>query len=79
MNIYNFDYNEKARTLHVEFSLLNDNDTTYRQIELIYEDVAFYAPSIILENEMMQITTEEVIEILEEYFLQNELPEEQFF
>lgn len=78
MNIHNFFYNEKTRSLHVEFSMKDDADSTYRHIDLIYEDVAYYAPTIILENDMPNIIEEEIIEILQEYFNKNDLPEEQF-
>ena len=51
MNIIEYYYNDDNRMLHVEFSTNQDGDSSYRVLELILEDVMFYSPSIIHEDD----------------------------
>jgi len=78
MNIINFYYNEDTRRLYVEFSQLNDGDNVYRTIELSFKDVQYYSPIIIGKNDLDLIDNDFIIEVLDGYFKDNDLPEEKF-
>lgn len=78
MNIIDFYYNEDTRGLYIEFSLLNDVDNVYRTIELSFKDVEYYSPTIITKNDMDSIDKDLIIDILNQYFDENDLPEEKF-
>lgn len=78
MRIHNFYFNDDLQILNVEFSLLNDDENSYRNLELTFTDIEFYSPSIIDIDDMYKIDEEFLIEILEQYFMDNEYPEERF-
>jgi hypothetical protein len=62
--------------LYVEFSTDNDGDETYRVLELTIEDVMYYSPNIIHENDMYNMEEDDVIELIDQYATENDLPEE---
>jgi hypothetical protein len=74
MIIHEFYYNN--RRLYVEFSTKEDKDEFYRILELTYEDVIYYSVDIIDETDIKQFEESSVIELIEQYLLDNELPEE---
>jgi len=76
MNIHNFFYNDDNKIINIEFSLQNDDDNIYRTLELTYDDVEYYSPTLIYENEMKFIDNSFIIELLEEYFKENDYPNE---
>ena len=76
MNIIEYYYNDDNRMLHVEFSTNQDGDSSYRVLELILEDVMFYSPSIIHEDYTYNMDENDIIELIEQYLLDNDLPEE---
>jgi hypothetical protein len=76
MYIREFYYNDDNRILYVEFSTDNDGDETYRVLELTIEDVMYYSPSIIHENDMYNMEENDVIELIDQYATENDLPEE---
>jgi hypothetical protein len=78
MRVHNFYFNDGLQILNVEFSLLNDNENSYRNIELNFTDVEFYSPSIIDIDDMYKLDEDFIIELLEQYFMDNEYPEERF-
>ena len=78
MNIIDFYYNEDTRGLYIEFSLLDDMDNVYRTIELSFKDVEYYSPTIISKNDMGSIDKDFIIDVLNQYFEENDLPEEKF-
>ena len=75
MIIHEFFYNNN-RVLYVEFSTNQDNGNFYRVLKLSYEDIEYYSPTIIHEEDLEEITEDEVIELIEQYLLDNNLPEE---
>jgi hypothetical protein len=79
MLIHNFYYNEKSKTLQVEFSLDTDSENTYRIEELFFRDIQLYSPTIIEEVDMEDIDEEFINELLIEYYKDNEYPKEEFF
>jgi hypothetical protein len=63
--------------LYVEFSTEKDGDDVYRILELIFEDVMYYTPNIMFESNMYNMDENDIIELVEQYLLDNDLPEEQ--
>ena len=77
MYIREFYYNDDNRMLYVEFSTEEDGDDSYRVLELIFEDVMYYTPNIMYESDMYDMEETDIIELVEQYLLDNDLPEEQ--
>lgn len=76
MTIIEYFYNDENRTLYVGFSTRRDRDRYYRVIELGFEDIEYNSPTIITEDEMNEIDEDFIIDLLTQYFEDNELPEE---
>lgn len=76
MNILEYYYNDDNRMLYVEFSTKEDGDIFYRVLELGFDDVEYYSPYIIIEDEMSDIDEDYIIELIEQYLKENDLPEE---
>jgi hypothetical protein len=45
-------------------------------LELTIEDVMYYSPNIIHENDMYKMEEDDVIELIDQYATENDLPEE---
>jgi hypothetical protein len=76
MTIIEYFYNDDNRTLYVEFSTRKDRDRYYRVVELVFEDIEYNSPTIITEDEMNEIDEDFIIDLLTQYFKDNDLPEE---
>ena len=76
MNIHEYYYNENGKNLYIEFSTKEDGDSFYRILELEYQDVMYYSPNIVAEDEINEVDEDFVIELIEQYLLDNDLPEE---
>ena len=76
MYIREYYYNDDNRMLYIEFSIDNDREETYRVLELTLEDVTYYSPNIIHENDMYKMEEDDVIELIDQYSTENDLPEE---
>ncbi len=76
MNIHEYYYNENGKNLYIEFSTKEDGDSFYRILELEYQDVMYYSPNILAEDEINEVDEDFVIELIEQYLLNNDLPEE---
>jgi hypothetical protein len=76
MIIHEFYYNDDNRTLYVEFSTDDDSDNFYRVLNLGFEDVEYYSPEIIVEEDMEDIDEDFVKELIVQYGKENDLPEE---
>lgn len=76
MKIHEFYYNEDTRRLYVEFSTKNDGDKFYRILELDYSEIEYYSPDIISEEDIVDIDKSSIIEIINQYLNDNDLPEE---
>lgn len=77
MNIIEYYYNDNNGRLYIEFSTKEDGDKFYRTIELGFDDIEYYSPNIITKKEMEHIDNDFLIELLDQYFKENELPEEE--
>jgi hypothetical protein len=76
MIIHEFYYNDDNRRLYIEFSTDNDGDNFYRVLNLGFEDIEYYSPEIIVEEDMEDIDEDFVIELINQYSKENDLPEE---
>jgi len=77
MYIREFYYNDDNRMLYIEFSTEEDGDDSYRVLELIFEDVMYYTPNTMYESDMYDMEETDIIELVEQYLIDNDLPEEQ--
>ena len=76
MIIHEFFYNEDNDTLYVEFSTIDDGDDFYRSIELDFDTIEYYSPTIITEYDIPDIDEEQIIDVIKEYLKDNDLPEQ---
>lgn len=76
MNILEFYYNDGNGMLYVEFSTEEDGDSYYRVLKFDFEDIEYYSPDIIYESDLNNIDEEFVLNLLNQYLLNNDLPEE---
>lgn len=76
MIIHEFYYNDDNRRLYVEFSTDDDSDNFYRVLNLGFEDIEYYSPEIIVEEDLEDIDEDFVKELIVQYFKENDLPEE---
>jgi hypothetical protein len=76
MTIHEFYYNDDNRRLYVEFSTDDDGDTFYRVLNLGFEDIEYYSPNIVVEEDMEDIDEDFVKELIIQYGKEHDLPEE---
>ena len=77
MKIHEQYYNEDNRRLYVEFSTIKDGNKFYRILELDFEEIEFYSPTIIYEEDLLdEIEDSLIIEVILEYLKDNDLPDE---
>ncbi len=76
MTIHEFYYNDDNRRLYVEFSTDDDGDTFYRVLNLGFEDIEYYSPDIVVEEDMEDIDEDFVKELIIQYGKEHDLPEE---
>jgi hypothetical protein len=76
MRLHEFYYNN--RRLYVEFSTDEDGDDFYRILELDYSDIVYYSVDIIDETDLRDLEEGLVIEVIEQYLKENDLPEQEY-
>jgi hypothetical protein len=76
MKLHEYYYNDDNRTLFVEFSTKLDGDKFYRILELGYKDIEYYSPNIIIEDDLSDIDEDFVIDLINQYLQENDLPDE---
>lgn len=76
MKIIEFFYNDNNERLYVEFSTKEDGDSLYRVLDLGFGDIKYYSPSIIMKCDAEEIDEDFVIDLITQYLLENDLPEE---
>ena len=76
MNILEYYYNDGNRMLYIEFSTNEDGDNYYRVLKLNFEDVEYYSPQLISEDDMEEIDEDFINDLIEQYLKENDLPEE---
>ena len=75
MIIHEFFYNDDNRSLYIEFSTDNDGDNFYRVLNLGFEDIEYYSPEIIDDVDLEDIDEDFVIELINQYSKENDLPD----
>jgi hypothetical protein len=70
MELIEFYYDDSEQILEVTFTTDSEGDY-YRNIRLSLETIKYYSPSIIDGDEDL------IMEVLEEYFKENDMPEEE--
>ncbi len=76
MNIIEYFYNDSNRMLYVEFSTEEDEDRFYRVLELDYDSIEYYSSDIISEEDLESIDEEFIVDLINNYIKENDLPEE---
>lgn len=76
MTIHEYYYNEDNRRLYVEFSTRKDSDKFYRILELDFTDIELYSPEIIDEYDLNEIEEDFIIDLINQYLIDNDLPDE---
>jgi hypothetical protein len=76
MTIHEYYYNEDNRRLYVEFSTRKDSDKFYRILELDFVDIELYSPEIIDEYDLNEIEEDFIIDLINQYLIDNDLPDE---
>ena len=76
MNIIEYFYNDGNRMLYVEFSTEEDEDRFYRVLELDYDSIEYYSSDFISEEDLESIDEEFIIDLINNYIKENDLPEE---
>jgi hypothetical protein len=76
MNILEYYYNDNKRRLYVEFSTKEDGDDFYRVLELEFEDIEYYSPTMFYESDLEDLDESFIVDLLEQYLIDNDLPEE---
>lgn len=74
--IHDYYYNEVKGILLVEFSTKDDGDDFYRELKLDHGAIKYYSPTIIDEYDLYDIDEEFVLELLSQYLIDNDLPEQ---
>ena len=77
MKILGYDYNEENEILLIEFSADEDDDFYYRVLKFECWDIEYYSPDLSLKHNLGEIDDDYIIELLERYLNENELPEPQ--
>lgn len=75
MNI--IDYYYESGNLNIEFSTIDDGDKFYRTLNLSFDEIQYYSPTIIIEKDLYDIDEDFVIDLINQYLKENELPEEE--
>lgn len=74
MYIHEFFYN--VHRLYIEFSTKEDGEDFYRILELDYNDVIYYSTDIIGEKDIFDFDENAVIDLINQYLKENDLPEQ---
>lgn len=78
MIIHQCYYNENSKSLYIEFSTKKDSDQFYRVLELDYKEVQYYSPIIITKEDLRECDESFLIDLIEQYLTENDLPEERY-
>ena len=77
MNIIEFYYNENNENLKIEFSTDEDGNLFYRTLEVSLHDMEYYSPTIITESDMKELDNDFILDFLNSFFLENDLPKQE--
>ena len=77
MEIIEFYYNESEQILEITFTAESDCD--YLNVELSLDDAKLHSPIILEEEDLDDADFDLLVDMLESYYYENELPSESFF
>lgn len=75
MRIIDFYYDEGLRIMFFEFSTWKDGDNFYRSLQMDYDTINYYSPNVVDEDELTEVDESFALELLDEYFKENDLPD----
>jgi len=78
MEIYEFYYDDMEQDMVILFNINADSDL-HRRINLSLDELMYYSPVILEEEDIVDCDEDIVLEILNEYLKENDLPEEELF
>lgn len=78
MTIHQCYYNENSKSLYIEFSTKEDSDQFYRVLELDYKEVKYYSPTIVSNSDLYDCEESFLIDLIEQYISENDLPDERY-
>jgi len=78
MEIIEFYYDDVEQDMVILFNTNSDSDL-FRKINLSLDELMFYSPIILDEEDIEDCEEDLVLEILTEYFKENDMPEEELF
>lgn len=78
MEIIEFYYDDVEQDMVILFNTNSDSDL-FRKINLSLDELMFYSPVILDEEDIEDCEEDLVLEILTEYFKENDMPEEELF
>jgi hypothetical protein len=76
MDIHEYFYNDEKGTFEIEFSTNNDGDDFYRKLTLQINEIQYYSPVIINVYDLKDVDEDFIIELIDEYLKENDLPEQ---
>jgi len=77
MIIIDLYYDQDEEILEVRYTLDVDSDY-YRSVKLTPHEIKYYSSTIIEDEDIPEIDEDSLIDILESYFNENEMGEEEF-
>lgn len=78
MEIFEFYYDDMEQDMIILFNVNADSDL-HRRINLSLDELMYYSPVILEEGDIINCDVDTVLEILNEYLKENDLPEEELF
>ena len=78
MEIFEFYYDDMEQDMVILFNINADSDL-HRRINLSLDELMYYSPVILEEEDIVDCDEDTVLEILNEYLKENDLPEEELF
>ena len=78
MEIIEFYYDDVEQVMVILLNTNSDSDL-FRKINLSLDELMFYSPIILDEEDIEDCEEDLVLEILTEYFKENDMPEEELF
>lgn len=76
MEILNTYYDEDLMSLSIDFSLPEDDGLYYRNIDLSFDLINYYSSNVVDIEDLEDIDDDFIIDIVENYLKNNDLPEQ---
>lgn len=73
--IIDYYYDDDVRTMFINFSTFKDGDNFYRTLQLDYKSLEYYSPNLFVEEDLYDVDEDFIVELIDEYQKENDLPE----